>query len=56
MKGEGELDDAEVGADVAAVFGGDGDDLVADLAGELRELLGREGFDVGGTVDALKET
>ena len=51
-----ELDDAEIGADVAAVAGRDGDEFLADFLGELRQLVGAEGFDVGGAADAGEET
>ena len=55
VQGERELDDAEVGPDVAAVLGGYGDDFVADFLRELGELAGREGFEVGGAVDGLEK-
>jgi hypothetical protein len=53
---EGELDHAQVGADGAAVGGGDRNDLVANLASELRELGGGERFDVGGSADAIEKS
>ena len=43
VDGDGQLDHAEVGAEVAAVPGDLGDQEVADLAGELVELLRRRG-------------
>lgn len=46
VEGKREFHDAEVGAHVAALAGGDGDDFIADFLGELRELVGSEGLDV----------
>ena len=53
---DAELDDAQVGPDVAAVFGGDGDDFIPNLLRELRELAGRKGFDVGGAVNGFEKS
>ena len=55
VQGERELDDAEVGPDMAAVLGGDSDDFVADFLRELGQLAGREGFEVGGAVDGFEK-
>jgi hypothetical protein len=55
VEGEGELDDAEVGSHVTALLRGDGDDFVADFLGELRQRLGRQGLEVGGTAEGRKE-
>ena len=44
VKGESELDDAEVGAEVAAGFGESLDEEFADLFGELGQLRITEGF------------
>jgi hypothetical protein len=38
---DGELDDAEVRAEVAADLGDGGDDRLAQLLGQLRQLVGR---------------
>ena len=50
-----ELDHAEIGTDVAAVLGRDGDETLADLLGEQRELLGSEGLDVFWPADGREE-
>ena len=50
-----ELDHAEIGTDVAAVLGGDGDETLADLLGEQRELLRSEGLDVFWPADGREE-
>ena len=50
-----ELDHAEIGPDVAAVLGGDGDETFADLLGEQRELLWSEGLDVFWPADGREE-
>ena len=56
VKRDAELDDAQVGTDVAAIFGGDGDDFITNLLRELRELTGRKGFDVGGAVNGFEKS
>ena len=55
VESEGQLDRAEVRAQVAAVLGHGGDDEVADLAGQLVELFGREPAQVGGLVDGVEQ-
>ena len=46
VKRDRELDDAEVRADVPAVFRRDGDDAFPQLSGELGEFFGRQFLDV----------
>jgi hypothetical protein len=51
VEGDGEFDDAEVWAEVTAdgarvFFGEDADEFVADLLGELGEIVLGERFDV----------
>ena len=55
MECEGELDDAEVGGEVAAVLGDGGEDFLAAFLREGGQLLGLELFEVvGGVVSAAK--
>jgi hypothetical protein len=51
---DAQLDDAQIGADMAAPTGGDRYDLTAQFSGEPGELIGRKGFDVGGTANAVQ--
>ena len=51
VEGEGQLDHAEVGADVPAVAGRDLDEARADLGGELRQAVGGQAADVLRTAD-----
>ena len=51
MEGDGEFDDAEVGAEVAAGAGEGGDEVLADAVGEEEELFFAELFNVLRTVD-----
>jgi len=53
---DGELDDAEIRADVAAVFRGDVDEFLADFLRELGELLNAEAFDVVGRANLVEQT
>ena len=46
MQRDGQLHHAEVGAEVAAVFGKDGDEFVADFLGQLLQLVQLEFLDV----------
>ena len=55
VQGEGELDDAEVGAEVATVLGDRVDDELADLEGEDVQLLVGEGLEVLGGRDRLDD-
>jgi len=55
VEGDRQLDDAEVGADVTAVFRGHGDELGANFLSELRELGEGEGFDALRAVDGVQE-
>jgi hypothetical protein len=48
---DGEFDDTEIWTDVAAVFSGSRDNLIADFLGESRELVGGKSFNVGRAVD-----
>ena len=48
VQGEREFHDAEVRSEVAAGFGEDLDEFVANLLRELREGFGGEGLEVGG--------
>lgn len=50
-----QFDNAEIRANVATVFRGDGDELVADLLSELGEQGRRESFDVSGAVDGVEQ-
>ena len=52
MEGNGQLDDAEVGAEVSAGFGNDADEFIADFPGEKREVGLGNGTEIGGGVDA----
>jgi hypothetical protein len=51
VEGDGEFDDAEVRAEVAAGAGERGDEVLADAVGEEEELFFAELFDVLRTVD-----
>ena len=55
VQGEGQLDDAEVGAEVAAGERHRLDDEAPDLAGEDLELVGIQEPEVGRTVDRVEE-
>ena len=46
MQGDGQLDDAEVGAEVAAADGHRLDEEVPDLGGQLGELVAVEGAQI----------
>ena len=54
VEGDGQFDDAEVGAEVAAVFGQLGDQFVADFPGQLFQLIERQFFDVRGMIDHVQ--
>ena len=54
MQGDGELDDAEIRAQVAASGGDPPDEFLADLCGEVREPLRGEGPKVAGVADPLE--
>jgi len=51
---DSELNHAEVRADVAALARSDADEFLADLGSELRELGGREAFDVVWRVNGVQ--
>lgn len=55
VEGDSQFDDAEVGADMTAIFRGHGDELGADFLSELRELGRGEGFDVFRAVDRVQQ-
>ena len=55
VEGDRQFDDAEVGADMTAIFRGHGDELGADFLSELRELGRGEGFDVFRAVDGVQQ-
>ena len=55
MQGQGELDDPQVGAQVASRGGHRIDDEAPDLLGQDVELLGSEGSEVGGAVDVFQD-
>ena len=55
VQGDGELDDAEVRPEVAAALGDRADHDVADLTGELVELLEREPPQVSGGGDRVEQ-
>ena len=54
VQGQRQLDGAEVGAEVAAGLGDGGDDEVADLAGQLLEVLVREVAEVRWLTDPFE--
>ncbi len=54
VQGDGELDDAEVGREVAAGLGDLVADGLADFRRELDELLDRELFELVGALDGWK--
>ncbi len=56
VDGDGRLDDAEVGAEVATRLGDVRDQELPDLGGELDELLLGESVQVAGTGDGLEDT
>ena len=56
VQGDGQLDDAEVGAEVSAGLRHGVDQEVADLLGEAGHLGGRQPLEVGGAVDGLEHT
>ena len=51
MERNGEFHDAEVRADVAAIFGSDGNQLSANFLRQLGQLLSAERFDIGRSGD-----
>ncbi len=55
VEGQGELDHAQVRAQVAAGVGDGVDDELPDLRGELVELVGGQGPEVGGAVDVFED-
>ena len=55
VQGQGELDHAQVGAEMAAGGRHRVDDELADLGGQERQLLGAEGTEVGGAVDVFED-
>ena len=55
VQGQRELDDPQVRPQVAAVPGDRGHDELADLGGQLLQLLEAEGSKVGGSPDGLEE-
>jgi len=50
MERDGQLDHAEIGAEVSAVFGKLGDEFVADFLGQLLQLRQGQFFEVDGFV------
>jgi hypothetical protein len=52
---DGEFDDTEIWTDVAAVFSGSRDNLVANFLGQPRELVEGEFFNVGRAVDGFEQ-
>ena len=55
MQGDGELDDAEVGAEMAAGLGQNGDELVADFLGQGGQLINGQLFNVGRGIDRVEK-
>src|SRR3712207_1821247 len=55
VQGDGELDGAEVGTEVAAGAGDARDERVTDLRGQGRQLLGGQGPEVGGVAERAQE-
>ena len=55
VKRQGQIHNAEVGGEMPAVFRDGIKDARADLAGQGRQLLQRQLFDVRGTVDSLQQ-
>ena len=55
VQGDGQFDDAEIGAEVAAGLGKRGDERMADFRGELRQLLVGEFFDIAWGLDGLEQ-
>jgi len=51
MECDGELNDPEVWADVAAIFGGDGNQFSANFLRQLGQLLSAERFDISRSGD-----
>jgi hypothetical protein len=50
MQRNGQLDDAEIGAQVSAVPGQTSDHLLPDLFGQLQQLVRRQSLDVSWTL------
>lgn len=55
MEGDGEFDDAEIRAEMAAGIREGIDEDLADLFGKLRKVLGRDCFEVVGLCDLAQE-
>ena len=55
MQRQRELDDTQIRADMSAIPGCDGDEFLPDLLGQLRQLAGCQGLDVGGTANRLEQ-
>ena len=55
VQGHGELDHAEVGAEMTTGARDLGDKEGADLVGQSREVAGRQGTQIRGFVDALQQ-
>ena len=55
MERDGQLDDAQIGPEMAARFGQNGDEFLADFLRQGRELLQRELFNVGGRINRVEK-
>ena len=55
MEGDGQLDDAQIGTEVAAGFREGGDERVPDFRGKIDQFPVGEFFDIAGRMDGLEE-
>ncbi len=55
VEGDGELDHAQVGPEMAAGLGQNGDQFVADFLGERGQLVQRQLFNVSGRIDRVEK-